>query len=40
MPEKPTYQKPAVIYAEKVESRAATCAKADAVACAGGPVQS
>jgi len=35
-----TYVKPAVIYAERVEARAAGCAKADATACSSGPIQS
>lgn len=37
---KKAYEKPRVIFAEKVEARAATCAKASAEACAAGPVQS
>ncbi len=34
------YEKPRVIFAEKVEARAVTCAKATDTACAAGPVQS
>ncbi len=39
MPKKP-YQKPAIVYSEKVEARAGTCAKADATTCSAGPSQS
>jgi len=35
-----TYEKPRVIYAEKVEARAVGCGKADAVACSDGPISS
>jgi hypothetical protein len=37
---KKVYEKPRVIYAEKVEARAVGCAKADAATCADGPIQS
>lgn len=37
---KKVYEKPRVIFAEKVEARAVTCAKADATTCAEGPIQS
>jgi hypothetical protein len=39
---KKTYEKPAVIHTEKIESRAVTCAKADAntAACEAGPITS
>jgi hypothetical protein len=33
------YEKPRVVFAEKVEARAAQCTKADA-SCATGPIQS
>ncbi len=35
-----SYEKPRVIFAEKVEARAATCAKATSADCAAGPNQS
>ena len=35
-----TYVKPVIVYREKVEARAAGCAKADAGACSAGPIQS
>jgi hypothetical protein len=35
-----SYEKPRVIFAEKVEARAAGCAKADAASCSAGPIQS
>ena len=34
------YEKPRVIFAEKVEARAVGCAKADAATCSAGPIQS
>jgi hypothetical protein len=38
---KKVYEKPRVIFAEKVEARAVTCAKADnSAACVEGPIQS
>ena len=37
---KKTYEKPRVIYAEKVEARAVGCALADAATCSEGPIQS
>ena len=37
---KKAYEKPRVVYAEKVEARAVGCARADAAACAEGPIQS
>jgi hypothetical protein len=37
---KKPYEKPMVIYTEKMEARAVACAKADSVACAAGPVTS
>lgn len=37
---KKAYEKPRVIYAEKVEARAVGCAKADAASCEAGPIQS
>jgi hypothetical protein len=37
---KKVYEKPRVLYVEKVEARAVGCAKADATACSDGPVQS
>jgi hypothetical protein len=37
---KKVYEKPRVIFSEKVEARAVACAKADAGACAEGPIQS
>ena len=37
---KKTYEKPRVVYAEKVEARAVGCAKADAGTCAEGPISS
>ncbi len=37
---KKAYEKPRVIYAEKVEARATACAKADAAGCSDGPIQS
>ena len=37
---KKTYEKPRVIFAEKVEARAVGCAKADVTTCSDGPIQS
>lgn len=37
---KKAYEKPRVVYAEKVEARAVGCAKADAASCEAGPIQS
>jgi hypothetical protein len=37
---KKPYEKPRIIYSEKMEARAVSCAKADAGACAAGPVTS
>ncbi len=37
---KKAYEKPRVIYAEKVEARATGCARADAASCSDGPIQS
>lgn len=37
---KKTYEKPRVVYAEKVEARAVGCALADAATCSDGPIQS
>ncbi len=37
---KKAYEKPRVVYAEKVEARATGCALADATACSEGPIQS
>ncbi len=37
---KKAYEKPRVIYAEKVEARATGCARADAGSCSDGPIQS
>lgn len=34
------YEKPRVIFAEKVEARAVGCALATAEACSAGPIQS
>ncbi len=34
------YEKPRIVFAEKVEARAVGCAKADATACSAGPIQS
>ncbi|HNX20016.1 MAG TPA: hypothetical protein PKG80_07055 [Acidobacteriota bacterium] len=36
------YEKPRVVYAEKVEARATACAKSDPAtpACSAGPIQS
>ncbi len=34
------YEKPRVVYSEKVETRAAGCAQADMTACSAGPIQS
>ena len=35
-----SYVKPVIVYREKVEARAAGCAKADAASCSSGPIQS
>lgn len=40
MTTKKIYLKPIIVYAEKVEARAAGCAKADAASCSSGPLQS
>jgi hypothetical protein len=37
---KKTYEKPRIIFAEKVEARAVGCTKADAATCSDGPVSS
>jgi hypothetical protein len=37
---KKPYQKPRIIYSEKMEARAVSCAKADTAGCAAGPVTS
>ncbi len=37
---KKAYEKPRVIYTEKVEARAVGCARTDAVTCSEGPIQS
>ena len=37
---KKPYEKPRIIYVEKLEARAVACAKADSVGCAAGPVTS
>jgi hypothetical protein len=37
---KKAYDKPRVIYAEKVEARAVGCARTDAATCSDGPIQS
>ena len=37
---KKAYDKPRVVYAEKVEARAVGCARADATTCSDGPIQS
>ncbi len=37
---KKTYEKPRVVYAEKVEARAVGCALSDAATCSDGPIQS
>jgi hypothetical protein len=35
-----SYEKPVIVYAEKVEARAAGCARSDTVTCSEGPIQS
>lgn len=37
---KKTYERPAVLWTEKLEARAISCAKADDNTCSGAPVQS
>jgi len=37
---KKTYEKPQVIYSERVEARAVGCALSDAATCSEGPIQS
>lgn len=37
---KKPYEKPRIIYSEKMEARAVACAKADSAACAQGPTTS
>lgn len=37
---KKSYERPAVIYTEKLEARAVVCAKADDSMCGAGPIQS
>jgi len=37
---KKSYEKPAITHTEKLEGRAAVCAKVDDTACAGGPLSS
>jgi hypothetical protein len=37
---KKPYEKPRVIFAEKIEVRAVACAFGDAIACSEGPIQS
>lgn len=37
---KKPYEKPEVLFVEKIETRAVTCAQGDATACAEGPIQS
>ena len=42
MEKKPSYEKPAIIYKEKIEARAGVCTggKADIGACPAGPITS
>ena len=37
---KKSYEKPAITHTEKLEGRAAVCAKVDDSACPGGPLSS
>ncbi len=37
---KKTYEKPAIIHSEKIEGRAAACAKADGTCAQTGPINS
>lgn len=37
---KKPYEKPRIIYSEKMEARAVACAKADAATCSTGPITS
>ncbi len=37
---KKPYEKPRIVYSEKMEARAVACAKADSASCAQGPVTS
>ncbi len=37
---KKPYEKPEVLFVEKIETRAVTCSMGDATACAEGPIQS
>lgn len=37
---KKPYEKPEVLFIERIETRAVTCAMGDAASCAEGPIQS
>ena len=37
---KKAYERPAIVHTEKLEARAATCAKSETASCATGPIQS
>jgi hypothetical protein len=37
---KKPFEKPEVLFVEKIETRAVSCSKGDATACAEGPIQS
>lgn len=37
---KKPYEKPEVLFVEKIETRAVTCSSGDATACSEGPIQS
>ena len=40
MPRRKDYAAPRITHTEKIEGRAAACAKSDDGACSGGPIQS
>lgn len=37
---KKTYERPAIVHTEKLEARAAQCARSDDATCGAGPIQS